>query len=227
MTYSLAGRCPVTGQIGFAVATSSVCVGARVGAVTQGCVVFSQARTDPRLHAVGLSAWAATQDAQETLTAMVVAATAPHWRQLGVLPATGTPAHHTGSSCLAHCGAHIGAHSMSLGNFLGSDRVLPDMVDAFEAASGTLAERLLTGMRAGEAAGSENEPLQSGAIIVMGTEDIKDVDLRVDFSSDPLSDMGRLLADWQPKAAAYRIRALDPDNAPSSADVERVAPAGS
>ena len=52
MTFSIAGRCPETGQIGFAVTTSSVCVGARVGAVTDGCVVFSQARTDPRLHRV-------------------------------------------------------------------------------------------------------------------------------------------------------------------------------
>ncbi len=221
MTYSLAARCPETGQIGFAVATSSVCVGARVGAVTEGCVVFSQARTDPRLHDVGLRAFAATQDAQQTLSAMIEAATAPHWRQLGVLPARGTPVHHTGASCLAHCGAHIGAQSMSLGNFLGSARVLPAMVEAFESASGTLAERLLAGMRAGEAAGSENEPLQSGAMIVMGEAGIKDVDLRVDFSADPLADLGRLLSDWQPKAAAYRIRAIDPDNAPSSADVER------
>jgi len=57
MTFSLAGRCAETGQMGYVVATSSVCVGARVGAVADGVVIFSQARTDPRLHAVGLEAW--------------------------------------------------------------------------------------------------------------------------------------------------------------------------
>jgi len=83
-----------------------------------------------------------------------------------------------------------------------------------------LAERLLTGMRAGELAGSEKEPLQSAALVVMGAQNLRDVDLRIDFDTDPLSAMGYLLADWLPKAAAYRVRALDPDNAPSSAEVE-------
>ena len=100
MTFSIAGRCPETGDIGFAVTTSSVCVGARVGAVAEGCVVFSQARTDPRLHAVGLKAWAETASAQAALNAMHTAAVAPHWRQLGVLPATGDALHLTGDSCL-------------------------------------------------------------------------------------------------------------------------------
>jgi uncharacterized Ntn-hydrolase superfamily protein len=94
------------------------------------------------------------------------------------------------------------------------------MINTFEAATGPLAQRLLTAIRAGEAAGSEREPLQSAALVVMGRDDLKDVDLRVDYSTDPLVDMGRLLDDWLPKAAAYRTRALDPDIAPSSADVE-------
>jgi len=221
MTYSLAGRCPEAGQIGYAVATSSVCVGARVGAVTSECVIFSQARTDPRLHEVGLRAWpGAAGDAQTVVDAMCAVATAPHWRQLGVLPAEGAAAHHTGASCLSHCGAETGAHSLALGNFLGSDRVLGAMIERFEKAGGSLAERLLAGMRAGESAGSEREPLQSAALVVMGAQNLRDVDLRVDFDADPLSAMGGLLADWLPKAAAYRVRALDPDNAPSSAEVE-------
>ena len=220
MTFSIAARCPETGQIGYAVTTSSVCVGARVGAVAEGCVVFSQARTDPRLHAVGLKAWAETASAQAALDAMRDAAVAPHWRQLGVLPATGEPLHLTGDSCLPHCGGLTGANSLALGNFLGTAEVLPAIVHGFETGEGSLAERMLAGLKAGEAEGSERDPLQSAAVVVLGGEGLRDVDLRVDASSDPLADLGVLLADWLSKAPAYRLRALDPDAAPSSSSVE-------
>lgn len=221
MTFSLAGRCRDTGQIGFAVATSSVCVGARVGAVTDGCVVFSQARTDPRLHDVGIAAWHETRDATKTLNAMHSAAVAPHWRQLGVLAQTGAGVHLTGGSCLPECGGEVGAHSLAVGNFLGSPDVLPALVDTFEATLGVLAYRLIAAMLAGEAAGSERDPLQSACVVVLGADNLRDVDLRVDASENPLSDLAVLLEDWLPKADAYRLRAVDPDAAPSSSEVEQ------
>ncbi len=94
------------------------------------------------------------------------------------------------------------------------------MIDSFESGSGPLVNRLLTAIRAGETAGSEREPLQSASLVVLGEDNLKEVDLRVDFATDPLAQMGVLLDDWLPKANAYRIRATDPDNAPSSAEVE-------
>lgn len=220
MTYSLAGRDPATGEIGFAVTTSSVCVGARVGAITDGCVVFSQARTDPRLHRVGLNAFDATQDPSQALGAMKEAATAPHWRQLGVLAATGPGLHHTGASCMDVAGGSTGPDCLAIGNFLGSKQVLPEMVRAFEGTSGPLSLRLMAGMLAGEAAGSERDPLQSAAIVVLGAQSLKDVDLRIDASTTPLQELETLLQAWLPKADAYRLRALDPDAAPPSSEIE-------
>ncbi len=220
MTFSLAGRDPATGDIGFAVTTSSVCVGARVGAVTEGCVVFSQARTDPRLHKFGLRKWEETGDAEQTLAAMKAAATALHWRQLGVLPASGEPLFHTGSSCLDVAGGLAGRDCLALGNFLGTDRVLPAMVQGFASTSGDLASRLVAGMLAGETAGSERDPLQSATVVVLGADGLKDVDLRVDSSIRPLQDLREMLVAWLPKAAAYRVRAIDPDAAESSSKIE-------
>ena len=220
MTFSLAGRDPQTREIGFAVATSSVCVGGRVGALTEGCVVFSQCRTDPRLHRPGLRCWEETQDATAAMEAMQQAATALHWRQLGVFPATGAGLHFTGSSCLGVAGGLIGENSLALGNFLGSEDVLPAMVNCFETAKGSLANRLVAGMLAGQAAGGERDPLQSASMAVLGDAGLKDVDLRIDDSSTPLEDLSRMLAEWLPKAAAYRVRALAPDAAPSSSSIE-------
>ncbi|MDQ2094547.1 DUF1028 domain-containing protein [Rhodalgimonas zhirmunskyi] len=220
MTFSLAGRDPETGEIGFAVATSSVCVGGRVGALTEGCVVFSQCRTDPRLHRYGLRNWEETGNAMSAMEAMQEAATALHWRQLGVFPARGEGLHFTGASCLGVAGGLTGANSLALGNFLGSDAVLPAMIEGFETAPGGLAERLVAGMLAGEAAGGERDPLQSAFIAVLGDDGLKDVDLRIDDSGDPLTDLKNMLTAWLPKSAAYRVRALDPDAAPSSSSIE-------
>ncbi len=225
MTYSLAGRCPDTGRIGFAVTTSSVAVGARVGAAMPGCVVFSQARTDPRLHRVGLDAFQKGADPVAILAEMQSAAHAPHWRQLGVLTMTGEGVHHTGESCLDHTGGISGADCLAIGNFLGSAEVLPQMIRGFEKASGTLEQRLLAGMLAGEAAGSERDPLQSASLVVMGPDELKDSDLRIDDSKTPLQDLASLYERWAPKSDAYKLRAIDPDSAPSSSVVEGNAPA--
>jgi len=224
MTYSLAGRCLDTGRIGYAVATSSVAVGARVGALVPGCVVFSQARTDPRLHSAGLRAFEAGHDAPAILAAMQAAGHALHWRQLGVLTMVGAGLHHTGDSCLEHTGGLTGQDCLAIGNFLGSSEVLAQMVHGFEAADGPLEERLMAGMLAGEAAGSERDPLQSASLAVIAMDGIKDSDLRIDDSRQPLQDLLALCRAWAPKSGAYRLRALDPDSAPSSSVVEGNSP---
>lgn len=221
MTFSVAARCPDTGQLGYAVATSSVCVGARVGAVLPGgCVVLSQARTDPRLHDVGLSAYDATGNAQASLDAMREVAVQGHWRQLGVLGATGAPCWHTGAACLDHSGAATGRDCLALGNYVATQGVLDAMVEVFDEAEGEFVERFVHALAAGERAGGERDPLQSTAIVAYGAYSFALTDLRIDKSTDPIRDMAELLADWMPKADAYVTRALDPDNAPSSASVE-------
>ncbi|WP_118133497.1 DUF1028 domain-containing protein [Oceanicella sp. SM1341] len=220
MTFSLAGICAETGEIGYAVTTSSVCVGARVGAIGPDCVVFSQARTDPRLHGVGLAAHAATGSAAAAIGAMQGAAVAAHWRQLGILTRRGEALHFTGASCLPECGGLTGEGCLALGNFLGAPEVMPAMVAGFEAATGPLAARLIAGLAAGVAAGAERDPLQSAALKVLGSEGIFSADLRADRSPTPVDALAELWADWAPKADAYRLRVLDPDSAPPSREVE-------
>ena len=222
MTFSLAGICRETGQLGCAVTTSSVCVGARCGRVGPDCVIFSQARTDPRLHKVGLDAHASGGDPEATLAAMRAAATAPHWRQLGVLDRSGRASHFTGESCLPACGGVVGTDCLALGNYLGSEAVLPAMVQGFETTAGPLAERLITGLAAGFDAGGEIDPLQSAALIVFADQDFAYADLRIDKSASPITELGRLWQDWKPKADAYVIRTLDPDSAAPSHEVEAV-----
>jgi uncharacterized Ntn-hydrolase superfamily protein len=220
MTFSIAAVCQRTGELGLAVTTSSVCVGARVGRIGPNCVVFSQARTDPRLHADALEAFAASNDAMAALEAMKAAATGLHWRQLGVLARTGEGVHFTGESCLPCCGGMAVNGLLALGNFLGSEEVLPSIIEGASREADPLAERLINALEAGLAAGGEMDPIQSAAVMILGADGLYNADLRVDKSAEPLSDLASLWQDWQPKAAAYRIRALSPDDALPSSEVE-------
>jgi uncharacterized Ntn-hydrolase superfamily protein len=206
--------------MGCAVTTSSVCVGARCGRVGPDCVVFSQARTDPRLHQVGLDSYAETGDPDAALGAMQAAAVSPHWRQLGLLDRAGRARHFTGASCLPVCGGAAGNGCLALGNYLGSDEVLPAMLAGFESAGGPLAVRLMAGLAAGFANGGERDPLQSAALLVFADQAFAYADLRIDKSSTPIADLEALWQDWAPKADAYVIRTLDPDAAPPSHEIE-------
>jgi uncharacterized Ntn-hydrolase superfamily protein len=222
MTFSIAGICARTGQIGFAVTTSSVAVGARVGAaLAHTGVVLSQARTDPRLNTVGLRRIAAGASAREALEAMVGAAVGAQWRQLGVLLADGTIAVHTGGGCTEHGGHVGGTRCLALGNALQGHAVLDAMVACFEAGEARpLCDRLIAALAAGAGAGGEWTALQSSSVRVFTEDEFPYVDLRVDKSATPIADLARLWEDFAPKADAYRQRALDPEHSPPATEIE-------
>ncbi|MCP5152707.1 MAG: DUF1028 domain-containing protein [Ectothiorhodospiraceae bacterium] len=222
MTFSVAGICRRSGRIGFAVTTSSMAVGARVGAAAAGRgVVFSQARTDPRLHRPGLEAVSTGASADAALERMLAAATQPEWRQLGVLLADGSAAFHTGAACLPWSGARAADDCLAIGNFLAGPAVVDAMVEGFHRVpSAPLAERLVEALAAGERAGSERDPLRSAAVQIHAEQSFAWMDLRVDDDPDPIGALRGLATRFAGKADAYTLRALDPGNAPDSHDIE-------
>src|SRR6266849_5465395 len=83
MTFALAARCPRTGMLGAAVATSSLAVGSRCVFARAGIgAILTQHRTDPRLGPRGLEFLAAGKTAQETIDALVTSTPHHGWRQL-------------------------------------------------------------------------------------------------------------------------------------------------
>lgn len=184
-------------------------------------VVLSQARTDPRLHDIGLAAVANGASATDTLAAMRDEAVQPHWRQLGVLLADGSAALHTGASCVEHTGERIGDGCLALGNALSNDEVVSAMVAQFEQdARAALADRLIDALDAGLAAGGETDPLRSASLLVFADQAFAFADLRIDDDPAPVAILRALWREWAPKAEGYIARTLDPDNAPSSSVLE-------
>ena len=216
MTFSLVGMCRRTGMFGAAVTTSSIGVGSRCPYARAGVgAVLTQHRTDPTLGPRGLDLLEAGRSAQETVDAVVDGNPTIGWRQLAVIDRGGGTAFFHGDRIVSIRNAAQGASSCSIGNIVRNDGVPRAMVDAFEAAPDEhLAERLVRGLEAGEAAGGELKQVKSAAVLVVHEHSFPLVDLRVELDRNPLAELRFLWEIYRPMIDIYVERAVDPDSIP-------------
>ena len=214
MTFSLLARCADTGQLGVAVATSDLAVGARVPFAEPGVgVAITQHRTDPRLGPRMLERVRSGEDAREALNA--TAAETPHrwWRQLALLTASGEYAAYAGEGVTPAVAMLPGDGCLVVGNMLASGAVAPAIASGYAATTGDLAGRLVAALQAGLAAGGETATLRSAALLVVGEPPFPLVDLRVDDHEEPLTALEALWRAYEPWEEDFVQRALDPDAA--------------
>lgn len=221
MTFSVAGLCPRTGEIGLALATSSMAAGARALRLGLAGAVFAQARSDPRLTARALASLEAGHTAQQALDDLL---TVPHaeFRQFGILDNAGRTAHSTGGRCLPPKGAATAHGALALGNGLANDAVVPAILEGFQADPGApLAGRLLHALDQGLVVGGEPYPLRSAALqVVRPGIPFPVIDLRIDLHDTPLTALRHLWTYYAPLLEGYLARALDPEHAPLAASFE-------
>jgi len=165
MTFSIIGRCEKTGQLGIAISSSSIAVGARcpwlrsgVGAVsTQNITLPAYGPNLLDLLASGLAPKLALQQAT---------AAEPYspYRQIIVMNAVGESAVFSGAKTLGLHNTAQDTHCAAAGNLLHAPQVIPAMTDAFVQTQGHLADRLLAAMQAALAAGGEAGPVHSAAL---------------------------------------------------------------
>jgi uncharacterized Ntn-hydrolase superfamily protein len=202
-TFSIVAADHGTGEVGCAVQSKYFAVGAvvpwvkaGVGAVaTQaagvaafGPVILGLLERDRLTPNAAVTAALADDDGRET-------------RQLGVVRADGVAGAHTGTACNAWAGHRTGAGYAVQGNILAGEDVVLEMERAYLSAAGTLAERLVAALEAGQAAGGDSRGQQSAAVVVERPgaaaetrEGIDRVcDLRVDDHAEPITELRRLL----------------------------------
>jgi uncharacterized Ntn-hydrolase superfamily protein len=97
-----------------------------------------------------------------------------------------------------------GADVSVAGNMLARAAVVERTLDAFQRAGGTLAERLLTALEAGEAAGGDKRGRQSAALKICTRDPYPDLDIRTDDHPDPLAELRRLYAVSRERFAVFR-----------------------
>lgn len=204
------------GAVGIAVTSSSPAVAARCIHLRPGVGgASSQNITDPRLGTELLDALETGLDARSALASVVEGKELIEHRQLTVLELSGNGAAFSGSKSLGTHHDLVGNGVVAAGNLLSTTEVVDAVVEGFESADGDLEQRLLAALVAGLEAGGEAGPVRSAGLSVVRDVAWRVTDLRVDWSEDPIGQLGELLELWLPQRDDYVTRGLDPTSAPS------------
>ncbi|WP_407351217.1 DUF1028 domain-containing protein [Luteimonas sp. R10] len=200
-TFSLVA-CDPEGSCGAAVATNNLAVGSTViHARAEVGALATQFETNPGYGPKGLSllaGGAAPADVIERLLAEdgdFDGTTVAH-RQVGLVGSNGKSAAYTGDAAMqaTWAGSRNGDGYSIQGNGLASGQVVSAMERAFLSSPGTLAERLVAGLEAGQSAGGQTTGKLSAALLVRTPAgDWNDIDLRVDAAAEPVRDLHRLM----------------------------------
>ncbi|MDH5505929.1 MAG: DUF1028 domain-containing protein [Anaerolineae bacterium] len=199
-TYSIVAYDPDSEQLGVAVQSHYFGVGRIVPWAEYGVgAVATQSFAEISYGPLGLELMRAGKTSQQALDSLLAGDPGREVRQVAMVDAQGTPAVHTGAKCIQAAGHKLGKHFSVQANLMHKDTVWAAMAQAFEAATGDLAERMLAAMEAAEAKGGDIRGKQSVAILVVSKEQAGNAksgplfDLNVEDHPEPLVEMRRLL----------------------------------
>ena len=199
-TFSIVGRDAQTGDLGIAVQSKFLAVGAVVPWVKAGVgAVATQAWANTSYGPRGLELMAKGITARDALEALTGADPQAEHRQAGMVDAQGGSATFTGASCFHWAGGLHGPDFAAQGNILVSEATVHALAETFQRTTGPLWQRLLAALGAGQAAGGDSRGMQSAALVVAregggyGGYNDRFIDLRVDDHTSPIEELGRLL----------------------------------
>ncbi len=201
-TYSIAGFDPQTGDLGVAVQSKFLAVGAVVPWARAGVgAVATQALANTSYGPDGLDLLGQGLTPTEAVARLTAADDRRDHRQVGMVDAQGGSAIFTGSGCFAWAGGRTGQGYAAQGNILVSGATVDALADTFTTHSTLpLWDRLLAALAAAQAAGGDRRGQQSAAVLVVraqgGYEGMNDrfIDLRIDDHPRPVEELQRLLA---------------------------------
>ncbi len=193
MTYSILVRDEASGALGAAVASRFFAVGALCIHVEGGVAALAtQALVNPMYAIHTMPRLRAGESPAAVLESLTNPDPGAHQRQFHILDASGRIAQHTGADCVSWAGMVKGENISVAGNMLAGPDVVARTRDAFLTATGSLAERLIAAMQAGEAAGGDKRGRQSAGLKICTADPYPDLDIRADDHPDPLAELRRL-----------------------------------
>jgi len=205
MTWSILVRDPATGALGAAVVSRFFAVGALCLRVEGRVAALStQALVNPMYAVHAMPRLRDGEDPSGIMQSLTGPDPGGPQRQLHILDAAGRIGQHTGAECVGWAGHVHGPDVSVAGNMLAGPAVVERTLDAFLHAAGTLAERLMTAMEAGEAAGGDKRGRQGAALQVCTADPYPDLDIRADDHPDPLAELRRLHRVSQERYAVFR-----------------------
>jgi len=201
-TYSIVARDPESGDIGAAVQTHQMCVGAHVLWLEAGVgAIATQSLTNRHFGPLGLTMLSEGVPAARVVAALAASDAQAEVRQVAAVDLKGSAGAWTGDGCIPHAGHQVGDGYSVQANLMTNDSVVPAMAAAFESAEGDLAARMLAALEAAQSEGGDLRGMQSAALkVVPGTAPQSGMqavdaryDLRVDEHEAPLEELARLV----------------------------------
>jgi uncharacterized Ntn-hydrolase superfamily protein len=213
-TYSIVAYDSVTGALGIAVQSKFPNVGGLVPWARAGVgAVATQALSNTDYGEKGLELLARGATAPEAMRIIMRTDPQPSQRQVGMVDAHGNAASWTGDSTFDWAGGRAGGGQVggkgqmitgrgyaAQANIMVSDATVRNMAETFERSRGSLADRLIAALVAGQAGGGDKRGMQSAALLVVrakggylgGTD--RYIDIRVYDAPDPIKELQRLYA---------------------------------
>ena len=198
MTYSIAARDADSGMLGigiqshfFAAASVAVFAEAGVGAVC------TQSFASRQYGALGLELLRAGLPSAAVLDALRTLDKNPDIRQVGIVDTQGRAAAFTGARCVQNA-SHCASHGVTAqGNMLAAPHIADAMVEAYVAASGDFADRILAALDMAQALGGDARGVQSAGLLIVRRDGSPwngiVHDERVDDHGAPLAELRRLV----------------------------------
>ena len=200
MTFSIVARDTQAGELGIAVQSKFLAVGAVAPWARAGVgAIATQALANTSYGVRGLELLASGLSARQTLDTLLEGDPGKADRQVGIIAATEEPVTYTGSQCFSWAGGITGKDFACQGNILVGEDTVKAMAGAFEQTDGALCDRLLAALAAGQATGGDSRGQQSAALLVVrerggyGGFNDRFIDLRVDDHPTPIDELQRLL----------------------------------
>lgn len=199
-TFSIVAHDPRTGDLGVAVQSRFLAVGAVVPFARAGVgAVATQSWANTAYGPDGLDLLARGKTPEQALAALTAADDRADQRQVGMVDAHGNAATFTGPGCASWAGGIAGPHFAAQGNILVGEATVRGMAEAFPREEGPLWRRLVRTLAAGQRGGGDSRGMQSAALLVVragggyGGFNDRMIDLRVDDSADPITELARLV----------------------------------
>ena len=201
-TFSIVACDPKTGELGVAVQSRFLGVGAVVPWAKAGVgAIATQSLANTNYGPEGLKLLASGIGPEDVVKRLTEADPQRAVRQLGIVNAAGKVATFTGGECNAWAGGRTGANFSAQGNILAGEGVVNAMAESFEKSADNgkeLGQRLIDALQAGQAAGGDKRGMQSAALLVVregwGYAGLNDRyrDVRVDDHTEPIAELQRI-----------------------------------
>ncbi len=197
MTFSIVARGPKTLALGVAVSTAVPAVGSVVPHVQIDVgAIATQAQTNILYGTEGLQLLRKGLPPQKALEKMLTKDKDREKRQIAIIDAQGRTAAFTGSETEDWKGHQIGQDHIVAGNILACEQVILAMTESFQKEEGSLADRLLKALEAGQNAGGDKRGRISAALKIADRKwkntSRPTLDLRVDAHPDPVKELRRV-----------------------------------